>query len=837
MAPNGIGKEDFWSACISGRSGIRRITRFDASPLPTRIAGEVSDFEPEAFGISQKEALHTDRSTQLALAAASLAIQDAELLDNVSEAERDRMGVYVGSAMASVAEGEQLWLLLKDGDIHSIEYGMHGKDSVTLLFTHAPSAAIAIHYQLRGPSLAIATGCSAGSDAIGEAFWAIQDGQADCMLAGGADSAISYGGLAAFSILGALSTRNEEPERASRPYDQQRDGFVMAEGAGILVLEERERARARNAHIYAELITFVSNVNSHHMTALPPDGAPLQQLLRQALNEARITPAQLGYINSHGSSTPINEIAETAAYKAVFGEHAYHIPISSTKSMIGHTQGAASAIETVVTALALERQVIPPTINQQFPDPLCDLDYVPNVSRQASVEVALTHSSGFGGVNSLLVLSQANWGDKHSSIINVRKTGTVHQTKRRVVITGLGVVAANGIGKEAFWRSTSRGISGIKPLQRYPVSHLPIRVGGEVSDFVVQDYIERKLINRTDRTTHFVFAAVQEALRDATIALEQENPQRVGAVIANALGGVEYAMEQLRPLYERGPRYMSVYSAIAWLQVANVGQISIRHGFQGYCKTPVNDTASGMNALGIAFRAIQRGAADVIITGACEAPIHPMVLFLLARGGYAPTGDNPNAYRPFDQRAAGLLLAEGAGICILEEYEHARARGAPVYGEIVGYGHTNDAHGFLNPSSNGSQYARAIRLAMQERNLGLEDIAYFSLDGRAIPSSDQGEAEALRMVFDTGLEQLPVSVPRTMLGHSYAAAGPLDAITALLALRHGMIPPTINCEQLDPRYGLNLVQQEAQPMSGNAVLIGGRGVGGINVVVALQKAS
>jgi 3-oxoacyl-[acyl-carrier-protein] synthase II len=214
-----------------------------------------------------------------------------------------------------------------------------------------------------------------------------------------------------------------------------------------------------------------------------------------------------------------------------------------------------------------------------------------------------------------------------------------------------------------------------------------------------------------------------------------------------------------------------------------------------------------------------------------------MILFLLARGGYAPTGDDPNAYRPFDRRAAGLLLAEGAGICILEEYEHARARGAPIYGEIVGYGHTNDAHGLLNPSSNGAQYARAIQLAMQGRNLSLEDIAYFSLDGRAIPSSDQGEAEALRMVFGTGLERLPVSVPRTMLGHSYAAAGALDAITALLALRHGMIPPTINCEQLDPRYGLNLVQQEAQPVSGNAVLIGGRGVGGINVVVALRTAS
>jgi 3-oxoacyl-(acyl-carrier-protein) synthase len=409
-----------------------------------------------------------------------------------------------------------------------------------------------------------------------------------------------------------------------------------------------------------------------------------------------------------------------------------------------------------------------------------------------------------------------------------------HNTERRVVITGLGVVAANGIGKEAFWKATSRGVSGIKPISRHPTSELPISVAGEVSDFVVNDYIERKLVNRTDRMTHFVLAAVQEALQDANIVLEQENPQRVGAVIANTMGGVEYLLEQAHTLYTRGPRFMSVYSAIAWLQVANVGQISIRHGIQGYCKTPVNDTASGLNALGMAYRAIRRKAADIIIAGGCEAFLYPFILFVLAHSGYAALGNDPNAYRPFDRRAAGLLAAEGAGICILEEYEHARRRGAPIYGEIVGYGQTNDAHGLVAPSSNGNQYARAIQLVMQEAQLQPRDIGYFSLDGQAIPSSDQGEAEALYMVFGSELAQLPVSVPRTMLGHSYAAAGALDAITALLALQQGIIPPTINCEELDLRYGLNLVQEEAYPLSAPAVLLGGRALGGTNVVLALK---
>lgn len=408
-------------------------------------------------------------------------------------------------------------------------------------------------------------------------------------------------------------------------------------------------------------------------------------------------------------------------------------------------------------------------------------------------------------------------------------------TERRVVITGLGVVAANGIGKEAFWHATGRGISGIKAISRFPTSNLPISVAGEVSDFVVNNYIERKLINRTDRMTHFAFAAVQQALQDAKIVLEQENPQRVGAVIANTVGGVEYSLEQVRTLYSRGPRFMSVYSAIAWLQVANVGQIAIRHNIQGYCKTPVNDTVSGLNALGMAYRAIRRKAADVIIAGGCEASLNPFILYVQAHSGYAALGDDPNAYRPFDRRAAGLLVAEGAGICILEEYEHARRRGASIYGEIVGYGQTNDANGWAAPSSNGAQYARAIHLVMQEAQLQSQDIGYFSLDGQAIPSSDQGEAEALHMVFGSELARLPVSVPRTMLGHSYAAAGTLDAITALLALQHGIIPPTINCEELDPRYGLNLVQAVPRPLSASAVLLGGRAIGGANVVLALQK--
>ncbi len=409
------------------------------------------------------------------------------------------------------------------------------------------------------------------------------------------------------------------------------------------------------------------------------------------------------------------------------------------------------------------------------------------------------------------------------------------QPARRVVVTGLGVVAPNGVGKEAFWSATRAGISGIKRIERFSTNKLPIQVAGEVRDFGIDAVLDRKLVRRTDRVTHFALVAMQEALADAGLVLEHENPRRVGAVVACTMGGVEYVLNEIAAAFTRGPRAMSAYTAIAWLQVANVGQASIRYGIQGYCKTPVNDMVGGLDALGMAASAIRRGAADVIITGGCEALLHPFVFLVLARQGYCALGADPQAYRPFDRRAVGLVLAEGAGMCILEEYEHARQRGAPIYGEIVGYGQTNDAHGLVAPSPDGAYYARAVKLAMQEGNIAPEEVGYFSLDGQAVPSSDQGEAEALHMTFGPNLSHLPTSVPRTLFGHSYAAAGALDAILALQALQHGLVPPTINCEDVDPRYGLDLVRDEPRPFSRPVVLLGGRAVGGANVVLAIRK--
>lgn len=406
---------------------------------------------------------------------------------------------------------------------------------------------------------------------------------------------------------------------------------------------------------------------------------------------------------------------------------------------------------------------------------------------------------------------------------------------RRVVVTGLGIMSPDGIGRQAFWHAAMRGISGIKPIRRFPTAGLSIHVGGEISDFDAEHHIERKLAKRTDRMTHLALAAVQEALEDARVDMAQEDPRRVGIVIANTVGGINFAYEQVEAFYTRGPRAMSPFAAISWLQVANAGQTSLRHGIQGYCKTPVNDLAGGLDALGLAANAIRRGAADVVVAGGCEALLQPYMLHIMAQASICIGGDDPRAYRPFDRRASGLLLAEGAGICILEDYAHALRRGAPIYGEVAGFGQTNDAHGLRAAPASGMHYARTMHLALSEAEIHPSEIGYVSLDGRAEAAHDQSEVEALHQVFGADAARVPASVPRTMLGHSFAAAGALDTITALLSLEHCLIPPTINCEELDPRYNLNLVRDEARLLSKNAVLLCARSLTGANVALAVRK--
>ncbi|HXF68267.1 MAG TPA: beta-ketoacyl-ACP synthase II [Thermoflexus sp.] len=404
ITPLGNDVETFWQNVVAGRSGVGPITLFDASAMKTRIAAEVRDFNPEAW-FGRKEARRMDRYVQFALAAAQQALRDARL--DPAHVDRERVGVVLGTGIGGIG-----------ALVQGVETLMtRGPDRVSpfmvpMMLADTAPGMIAIAYGFRGPNMAVVTACASGTNAIGEAMHLIRRGDADVVIAGGAEAAILPISIAAFNVMGAISTRNEEPERASRPFDRTRDGFVMGEGAGILVLERLEHAQARGARIYAEVVGYGASADAYHITAPLENGEGAALAMRRALADAGLSPRDVDYINAHGTSTPLNDKSETQAIKAVFGEAAYDVPISSTKSMIGHLLGAAGAVEAIVCIRSITDGIIPPTINYEHPDPECDLDYVPNVARRKPVRVAMSNSFGFGGHNACVIFRRYEDGNR-----------------------------------------------------------------------------------------------------------------------------------------------------------------------------------------------------------------------------------------------------------------------------------------------------------------------------------------------------------------------------------------------------------------------------------------
>lgn len=399
ISPIGIGKQAFWSSLQAGRSGIVPITAFDTTEFTTKFAGEIQNFDPAQF-LDAKRLKRMDRTSQLAVACAKMAAEDAGLNFRENGA-RERTGVIIGTAMAGHGYILNQHITLR-------EKGPMRINPFTALaaFPDACASNVSIELGIAGPSFSISTACSSASDAGGYAFEAIRSGAMDFLIMGGAEASIYPGILAAFCVARALSTRNDEPQKASRPFSRDRDGFVLGEGAGILVLEEYGHAKARGAHIYAEILGHGMTCDAYHMTAPDPEGKEASRAMKIAMENAGVGPKDVDYINAHGTSTPLNDKTETMLIKKVYGDQAYKIPISSTKSMIGHLIGAAGSVELAATLLAMNHEEIPPTINYTVQDPECDLDYVPNVSRKKKIGIAVKNSFGFGGKNSVLVLGR-----------------------------------------------------------------------------------------------------------------------------------------------------------------------------------------------------------------------------------------------------------------------------------------------------------------------------------------------------------------------------------------------------------------------------------------------
>ena len=399
ITPIGIGKENFWNALIAGKNGIGKITRFDATGYTVQIAGEVPDFDPVQF-IDKKEVKRMDRYTQFALAATKLAIEDAKL--DIEQIDGDRAGVFIGSGIGGMET------------LHSQYEKLFTKGAsrispffIPMMIANMAAGNVAIAFGLRGACECIVTACASGTNAIGDAFRAIERGEADIMFAGGSEAAISPAGVSGFAAMKALcADHNDDPAHASRPFDKNRSGFIMGEGAGIILLESLEHAKNRGAHIYAEIVGYGRNDDAYHITTPAPGGITQAKCMKLAIEDAGLKPEDVNYINAHGTSTHFNDKGETEAIKQIFGEHAYKIPVSSTKSMTGHMLGAAGGVEAIASILSIENNIVHPTINYETPDEGLDLNYVPNIAQKHEVNAAISNSFGFGGHNACVVFKR-----------------------------------------------------------------------------------------------------------------------------------------------------------------------------------------------------------------------------------------------------------------------------------------------------------------------------------------------------------------------------------------------------------------------------------------------
>jgi len=399
ISPVGNDIPTFWESLTTGRSGIRRFEAFDSDIYECKIAGEVRNFEPAPFFKNPKSAKRTDRFTQFAVAASKFALADSGI--DLEKIDRNRFGVMLGSGIGGLRSMEdESKRLFERGPTRVSPF------TIAMMISNMASGIVSMEYDLRGPNMCIVTACATANNSLGEAWRIIKFGDADAFLAGGCEATITPLGISGFAAMKALSLRNDEPTEACRPFDRDRDGFIMGEGAGVMVIEELEHAKARGAHIYCELAGYGCSADAYHMTAPLPDGEGAARAMQIAMQHAKINPEDIDYINAHATSTPIGDVCETKAIKRALGERAYKTPVSSTKSMTGHLLGAAGGVELAACALAIKHGVIPPTINLENPDPECDLDNVPNTAREAKIKVAMSNSFGFGGHNATLIVSE-----------------------------------------------------------------------------------------------------------------------------------------------------------------------------------------------------------------------------------------------------------------------------------------------------------------------------------------------------------------------------------------------------------------------------------------------
>ena len=863
VTPLGNDAPTTWDSLLAGRSGVAAIARFDASTFPVGIGAEVKSFGPDSVRVSDRKLLKlANRQHLFALAAAGEALDDARIRPSGDDAER--WGCVAGSGMMGVSFEELVGFhrdLAADGDLRLerlLERESPRLDPLEFQRSQpvAGVSLIARAFGIRGRTHTVHTACSSGGQAIGTALELIRRGKVDRALAGGFDSMLNPVGLSAFCVLGALTTGRGDPARASRPFDLGRDGFVLGEGAGFLVLEEWESAERRGARIYAELAGDGNSLSAYRITDSHPSGDGAIQAMRSALEDSGLRPEDIDHINAHGTSTPMNDRSECAAIRAVLGDAADRILVSSTKSLMGHLIAAAGAVEAGLCALAIQGGAVPENANLRERDPACDLRFVTGGPARLRVRAALSNSFGFGGSNNCLALVHPDVSTERARDPGSRRPRSRGARggpgRARIVITGAGVVCASGRTPAEVLDAVLSGRSAIAPATGWTSGRAPL--AGEVEPYdaaaLAGDRKVLKLIGRADvlglhAASRAVESARLEASRSALDAAGREAWSDRSAVFAGS-GAVAYrnqydflpllteAAGDLREFGRRVADHVSPMWLLRTLPNNVLCHPGVRFSLKGVNGCFTNHGTSGALALEESAEAIRSDEADRAVAIAQTYAIEPQNLVYYDDAGILTR----DALRPFDAERSGTVLAEGAAAVVLETEASARARDVEPIAELLGFGYASEGGSLVSVREDGEGPARALRAALEDAGLAARDVGLIVSHGNGTIASDSSEARALLSVF--GPDPPPVAAFKWAFGHTLDAAGILELILAALALREGVVPGVATLRGLDPAFReLPVSSAPCVPRSDVAILLC-RGFGGgnaANVIRAPVRAS
>ena len=738
ISPQGATLEEFWDGVRNGRVAIREVEHMSMDGFRTSIAGEVQVEHAPEHEYLNPDGFH-DRAIDFTVRAAEEAMRNCGV--GVGAIEPERWGVVIGTCNAGLLAGEEWWVRRARGE--NVDPKL-----VLLVTPQAIAEALSGAFDLKGPVLSVDTACAASANAIGYASALIRDGQADAVLTGGAD-ALSDILVAGFNSLESLS-----PEPA-RPYSIDRTGLSLGEGSGMLVLMEESVAKANGAPILAEIIGYGLSADGYHPTAPQPEGKGASRAIKTALKQAGVDAGEVGYVNSHGTGTAKNDPAETKATKVGLGEDVAHkVAVSSTKSMIGHLLGGAGAAEAIVTVKALEDQVLPPTAGFTQPDPECDLDYVPNHPRDAKIDVALSNNFAFGGANASVLFARAG----------AREAGPPTPNTDRAVITGLSALTTAGTDLDALWRAYAD--------QRDCTVTEDGAALGRV-ELTASDFLAPKERKRVDRLGVFSIISARLALEDSGIELTDENRIRVGSILGTGVGPMESMVDFAVGVVEEGASGANPALFPNTVYNAATGQVAIKVGTTGPTSTVTAGHAAGLSALTYGVDLTTADHGDAIVCLGADALTDTVVTAYkelgIVRGGASSAG-------------GGLALAEAGVTAVVERLGHATARGARIYGEVLGYAITSDARGIGRIDPDGAGLERAMRLALERSGIAPEAVKAVWANRCGLAVADDAESAAIERVLPSGV---PVLAPKLLLGEPMGAGGLLSVALALKGWQEG----------------------------------------------------